>query len=98
MPSPVREGIHSETEHAELRAVLQSHLFARSPTLAHLLSYLCEKRFSGESNQIKEYSIALDVFGRSESFDQDSDSVVRVHANRLRKRLSEYYKTEGADH
>ena len=64
----------------------------------HLLSYLCEKTFAGETDQIKEYSVALDVFDRRDSFDQDTDSIVRVQANRLRKRLSEYYAREGAGH
>jgi hypothetical protein len=85
-----------DKERAALQAVLQSPLFVRSPTLAHLLSYLCEKSFAGEGDQIKEYSIAVDVFGRPDSFDQDVDSIVRVEANRLRKRLAEYYKGEGA--
>ena len=40
----------------------------------------------------------LEVFQRRESFDQDSDSIVRVEANRLRKRLAEYYAGEGASH
>ena len=31
-------------------------------------------------------------------FDQDSDSIVRVEANRLRKRLAEYYADEGRSH
>ena len=87
-----------EAERAELQAVLRSHIFVRSPTLTHLLSYLCEKTFSGESDQIKEYSVGLDVFDRRDSFDQDTDSIVRVQANRLRKRLSEYYASEGAAH
>jgi hypothetical protein len=68
----------------------------RSPALSHLLSYLCEKTFAGDTDQIKEYSIALDVFERRDSFDQDTDSIVRVEANRLRKRLSDYYAREGA--
>lgn len=97
MPS-ITESVGTEVERAELQAVLQSQLFVRSPTLAHLLSYLCEKRFAGESSQIKEYSIALDVFGRRDSFDQDTDSIVRVQANRLRKRLAEYYSGEGSAH
>ncbi len=88
----------SEAQRAELLAVLGSDLFARAPTLAHLLSYLCEKTFAGESHQVKEYSIAVDVFGRRESFDQDADSIVRVQANRLRKRLAQYYEGEGASH
>jgi len=98
MPSPTIEAETTELERAELQAVLRSPLFLRSPTLAHLLSYLCEKKFAGESDQIKEYSVALDVFSRRDSFDQDTDSIVRVQANRLRKRLAEYYSGEGASH
>ncbi|MGB8061514.1 MAG: malectin domain-containing carbohydrate-binding protein [Candidatus Sulfotelmatobacter sp.] len=98
MPSPVLQSVAWEAERAELRSVLQSNLFARSPTLTHLLSYLCEKKFAGETDQIKEYSVALDVFDRADTFDQDSDSIVRVQANRLRKRLGEYYASEGASH
>ncbi len=98
MPSITSESVGWEAERAELRAVLQSHLFTRTPALTHLLSYLCEKTFAGESAQIKEYSVGLEVFDRRDSFDQDTDSIVRVQANRLRKRLSEYYASEGAAH
>lgn len=98
VPSVTTETGSWAAERAELQAVLRSHLFARSPTLSHLLSYLCEKTFAGETDQIKEYSVALDVFDRQDSFDQDSDSIVRVQANRLRKRLAEFYAAEGATH
>ena len=40
----------------------------------------------------------MEVFHRGSSFDQDSDSIVRVEANRLRKRLATYYAGEGASH
>jgi len=96
VPSFTAEISTWEAERAELQAVLHSPLFARSPALTHLLSYLCEKTFAGQTDQIKEYSVALDVFDREDSFDQDTDSIVRVQANRLRKRLSEYYAGEGA--
>jgi hypothetical protein len=68
MPSPTAEAVTTELERAELQTLLESQLFARSPTLAHLLTYLCEKKFAGETDQIKEYSIALDVFGRAGVF------------------------------
>ncbi|MGB8028458.1 MAG: malectin domain-containing carbohydrate-binding protein [Terracidiphilus sp.] len=90
------ETIELAEQRAELKTVLESKGFARAPTLANLLSYLCEKLFAGEANQIKEYSIAVEAFRRSASFDQDSDSIVRVEANRLRRRLVEYYQGEGA--
>ncbi len=98
MPSTMVTSISWEEERAELKTVLRSPGFARSPALSHLLSYLCEKTFAGETDQIKEYSVALDVFDRQDSFDQDTDSIVRVQANRLRKRLGEYYSKEGAGH
>lgn len=92
------ETVETASQRAELESVLSSQDFVRAPRLAHLLSYLCEKLFAGQANQIKEYSIALEVFNRASSFDQDSDSIVRVEANRLRKRLAEYYAGEGGSH
>jgi len=96
VPSLTAESTRWEAERAELQTVLQAPIFVRSPALSHLLSYLCEKTFADETDQIKEYTIALDVFERRDSFDQDTDSIVRVEANRLRKRLSEYYAHDGA--
>src|ERR1039458_5259322 len=90
------ESIDLEAQRSELEAVLHSEYFTRAPTLAHLLSYLCEKRFAGEANQIKEYSVGVEVFHRGSSFDQNADSIVRVQANRLRKSLAEYYAGAGA--
>ncbi len=87
-----------EAQRTELEAVLRSEPFRRAPTLANLLEYLCEKLLAGEANQIKEYSIGVEVFRRGAAFDQNSDSIVRVEANRLRKRLAAYYAGEGAAH
>jgi hypothetical protein len=92
------EPVDLEAQRAELDAVLHSEHFVRAPALANLLSYLCEKLFAGEARQIKEYSVGVEVFHRGPSFDQDSDSIVRVEANRLRKRLAEYYAGDGASH
>src|SRR5262249_23121592 len=68
------------------------------PNLAQLLTYVCAKYFEGTAEQIKEYNIAVDALGRPPDFDQKRDSIVRVEAHRLRKRLREYYDAEGADH
>jgi hypothetical protein len=92
------EPVDLEAQRAELDAVLHSEHFVRAPALANLLSYLCEKLFAGEAHQIKEYSVGVEVFRRKDSFDQNADSIVRVEANRLRKRLAEYYAGEGASH
>ncbi len=44
---------------------------------------------------MKEYSVALAVFGRPDSFDPHHDPIVRVQARRLRSRLAEFYCTQG---
>jgi hypothetical protein len=62
------------------------------------LQYLCTKYFDGEADQIKEYNIAVDVLNRPESFDPAEDAIARVEVHRLRKKLKEYYETEGTDH
>ncbi|HEY3443166.1 MAG TPA: malectin domain-containing carbohydrate-binding protein [Paludibaculum sp.] len=85
-------------EQAELAAVLSSGIFARAPSLAQLLSYICLKHFNGEQHLIKEYNIAVEALGRPADFDQKRDSIVRVEAHRLRKRLRQYYDGEGAAH
>jgi hypothetical protein len=87
-----------QAERAELEAVLASEAFARSPIVAQMLKYICERHFSGQSHEIKEYNIAVDAFGRQPNFDQTRDSIVRVEAHRLRKRLQEYYQQQGAGH
>jgi Malectin domain len=85
-------------EREELEAVLASGIFNRAPNLAQVLNYVCARYFEGQGEQIKEYNIAVDALGRPSGFDQKRDSIVRVEAHRLRKRLREYYDTDGADH
>src|SRR5438105_5995584 len=85
-------------EKHELDAILASGIFNRAPNLAHVLTYVCTKYFEGSAEQIKEYNIAVDALGRPADFDQKRDSIVRVEAHRLRKRLREYYDAEGAEH
>ncbi len=85
-------------EQAELAIVLQSEKFRRSPKVSRLLSYLCDKYFRGEAEEIGEYGIAVDVLGRGAQFDPQVDAIVRVDTHHLRKRLKEYYASEGEQH
>ena len=72
-----------EEAKAEVDTVLKSAVFVRSPRLARLLKYLCAKHFAGESDQIKEYHIAVEVLDRPESFDPAQDAIARVEARLL---------------
>ncbi|MBZ5724020.1 MAG: malectin [Acidobacteriia bacterium] len=85
-------------EKLELNFLLTSGVFHRAPNLAQFLSYVCAKYFEGAGADLKEYNIAVEALGRSPEFDQKIDSIVRVEAHRLRKRLREYYGGKGANH
>jgi hypothetical protein len=73
--------------------IASSSRFQASPRLAALLQHLADAQESGKI--VKEYSIGVDVLERPPDFDPRTDSIVRVHVSRLRKRLSEYYSEEG---
>jgi hypothetical protein len=85
-------------ERAELDAVLASGILGRSNYVVRLLTFVCEKYFDDATADVKEYSIAVNALGRSADFDPQTDTIVRVTAHTLRKRLEEYYRTDGADH
>ena len=88
----------SEEARAELESVLASPLFVRSPRLSRLLQYLCTRYLEGTTEEVKEYQIGVEVLGRPATFDPAEDAAARVEAHRLRKRLREYYETEGRSH
>lgn len=80
---------------AEVRAALEELLawepMRRSPQLGAFLRYIVEARINGDESNLKAYSIAVDVLGRGEDFDPQSDPIVRVQARRLRALISGFY-------
>jgi hypothetical protein len=77
--------------------VVRSGPFRGSEILRHLLTYLATRAAEGASEPVRVREIATGVFGRSDDFDSQTDSIVRVHTGRLRSKLAEYYLTEGAE-
>jgi predicted ATPase len=82
---------------AQLQRILRSPLFANAPSLGRFLEYLVEHLLERKADQVKQYSIAVEVFNRGESFDPRTDTIVRVQARRLRARLRRYYEADGRD-
>ncbi|MEO0637525.1 MAG: hypothetical protein AAFY73_12840 [Pseudomonadota bacterium] len=80
-----------------IEAIVASETFAKSERARALLTYLFERQDAGEADQVKGFTIAMDVFGRDETFDPNNDALVRVHMGRLRDLLAAYYADEGAD-
>src|SRR5258708_4721499 len=83
-----------EERQSALTAVLESKEFLRSPALAKLLRYLCEKTFEGKIHEIKEFTIATDFYEK-DLFGEKRDSLARVEVPPLPRRLQHYYEPEG---
>jgi hypothetical protein len=81
----------------ELNRILASPVFAKSPRMSRFLKFVVEETIEGRSERIKEYVIALEVFGKDEKYDSQTDSTVRTEASKLRSRLGRYYESEGRD-
>lgn len=94
----LQSAVQVDAERAEVDLLLSSRTFTRANNLGRFLGFVCEKYFEGATLDIKEYSIAVQALGRPPEFDPQLDTVVRVTAHNLRKRLELYYANEGADH
>jgi Tol biopolymer transport system component len=92
-PAPAQPD--SGTIKAELARVLASRQFQGSARLRKFLALAVERTLVGDTDQLKEYRIGLEVFGRSAHFDPRLDPIVRVEARRLRNRLARFYESEG---
>lgn len=82
----------------QLRRLLSSPAFNGSKRCQQFLEYVCGKSLAGEIGALKERAIAIDVFGRHlDEAGHSEDTIVRVSAREVRKRLTQYYGTpEGA--
>ena len=81
---------------AELDRILASKGFAAAGRLSKLLRHVVGKTLAGETDQLKEYAVGVEVFDRDAKYDPRLDSIVRVEAGRLRTKLDEYYNGEGS--
>lgn len=78
-----------------LDRILASATFQQVDRLKRFLSFIVLEAVAGRSDQLKEYVVGVQVFGKESSFDPRTDPVVRVQARRLRARLQRYYHDEG---
>ncbi len=67
---------------AQVDRVLASAKLRVPPRRGRLLRYLVDRTLKGESGEITEYAIALDVFERPPSFDPKTDAIVRAEIGR----------------
>src|SRR5688572_11198699 len=85
----------TEEIRTHLERVLVSPEFTGAPRLARFLSFVVETALAGNSEQIKESLVAVEVYGRRPDYNPQIDSTVRVEAGRLRARLRDYQESSG---
>src|SRR5580698_1778014 len=74
-----------------LQQILDSHAFSGSKRTQDFLRLIVEHALAGEVDSLRERMIGAEMFGRPIDYDTGSDSVVRVKATEVRKRLAQYY-------
>jgi hypothetical protein len=75
----------------ELRNILDSQPFRNSVRGKQFLSYVVQHKLQGRDEFLKERMIGIEIFHRKADYPTADDSVVRVQAGEVRRRLEQYY-------
>jgi len=78
-----------------LETVLSSEEFSHSQKYKGLLKYLVEA--SLHNKDLDEMTIAAEFFGKNSNFDPLEDATIRVYISQIRKKLANYYLTQGKE-
>jgi serine/threonine-protein kinase len=76
----------------QLTRVVNSPKFVSSTRLCRFLSHIVNRAIDGDLDNLKEFTIAMEVFDRTSDYDPNIDAIVRVEARRLRAKLKAYYE------
>jgi hypothetical protein len=79
----------------QIERLLSSSHFKNSRRYTDLLRFVVKQTIEGRADTLKERTLGIEVFGREPSFDTSGDSIVRVAAAEVRKRIAQYYQEEG---
>jgi TolB-like protein/Flp pilus assembly protein TadD len=81
-----------------LQEVISSHAFAGSKRTQDFLHLIVDHALDGDIDRLRERMIGAEMFGRPVGYDTGNDSVVRVKATEVRKKLAEYYLETSGNH
>ncbi len=87
---------HAVREH--LSALLADTHFQISARRKEILSYIVEQTLEGKGPRLKGFELAVAVLGRDETFDPQTNTIIRVEVSKLRKELEAYYEASAAQH
>jgi len=81
----------------ELEQIFKDPHFTESAILRKFLSFIVQETILGRANRLKEYTIAINVLEKPLNFNPQENGIVRIHAGRLRRALSQYYNEMGCN-
>jgi len=76
----------------QLERGLASPLFRNSKRYPALLRFVVEQSLNGNEHLLKERLLGVDVFHRRPDYDTNEDTIVRLTAGEVRKRIVQYYQ------
>lgn len=84
---------HAQEIRSHLELIVASRAFRNSRRCQEFVSHIVDHALTGDFDGIKERILGIAIFGRKASYDTNDDSIVRVTASDVRRRLLRYYET-----
>jgi hypothetical protein len=88
-------GLEDDARWHLAQRIVDSPQFCKSPRLSQFLLYVVGKTLEGRQSEISEQQIGVHVFGRPHGYRTVDDNIVRSYARLLRRRLTEYFASDG---
>ena len=87
--------MHQDAIQQQVERILSSEEFQATKQQRDFFRFIIKETLAGRSQKIKGYLVATEVFGRSSAFDTNTDPIVSIQANKLRRALERYYLITG---
>lgn len=79
----------------QLDRLLSNPHFHNSKRYPSFLKFVVTQSMEGQSGNLKERTVGIEVFGCNPDYDTTSNPIVRVTAAEVRKRIAQYYQDPG---
>jgi hypothetical protein len=84
--------------HLQMERLLANPYFSHSRRFPSFLRFVIDHTLSGQTDDLKERTLGIEIFGKNADYDTSSDPIVRVTAAEIRKRIAQYYQDPGHEH
>jgi hypothetical protein len=88
---------HSPELRQHLKEIVNGPAFKVSRRSAEFLTYIVDRSLRGESDELRERTLGIELFGRPADYDTGEDAIVRVTASDVRRRLLQHYGKAESD-